>query len=73
MLDNVIDLSKFPVEKVNQTFRANRRIGLGIMGYVIPATPCLTFANLFSDLRICCFTLESVTTAARDVASPASL
>ena len=39
MLDNVIDLSKFPVEKVNQIFRANRRIGLGIMGYV--STFCL--------------------------------
>lgn len=34
MLDNVIDISQFPVDKVNQTFRANRRLGLGIMGYV---------------------------------------
>jgi ribonucleoside-diphosphate reductase alpha chain len=33
MLDNVIDLSDFPVEKVNSTFRGNRRIGLGIMGF----------------------------------------
>lgn len=33
MLDNVIDLSDFPVEKVNTTFRNNRRIGLGIMGF----------------------------------------
>jgi len=33
MLDNVIDLSDFPVEKVNSTFRNNRRIGLGIMGF----------------------------------------
>jgi ribonucleoside-diphosphate reductase alpha chain len=33
MLDNVIDLSDFPVEKVNNTFRNNRRIGLGIMGF----------------------------------------
>ncbi|QQG38977.1 MAG: adenosylcobalamin-dependent ribonucleoside-diphosphate reductase [Candidatus Woesearchaeota archaeon] len=33
MLDNVIDLSDFPVEKVNQVFRNNRRIGLGIMGF----------------------------------------
>lgn len=33
LLDNVIDLSDFPVEKVNQTFRNNRRIGLGIMGF----------------------------------------
>ncbi len=33
MLDNVIDLTDFPVEKVNLTFRGNRRIGLGIMGF----------------------------------------
>ena len=33
MLDNVIDLSDFPVEKVNTTFKNNRRIGLGIMGF----------------------------------------
>ncbi|MBI5332762.1 MAG: adenosylcobalamin-dependent ribonucleoside-diphosphate reductase [Candidatus Aenigmarchaeota archaeon] len=33
MLDNVIDLTDFPVEKVNKTFRANRRVGLGVMGF----------------------------------------
>ncbi|MBI2232561.1 MAG: adenosylcobalamin-dependent ribonucleoside-diphosphate reductase [Candidatus Aenigmarchaeota archaeon] len=33
MLDNVIDLTDFPVEKVNKTFRSNRRIGLGVMGF----------------------------------------
>ncbi|MBI4975208.1 adenosylcobalamin-dependent ribonucleoside-diphosphate reductase [Candidatus Peregrinibacteria bacterium] len=33
ILDNVIDLSDFPVEKVNKTFRNNRRVGLGIMGF----------------------------------------
>jgi ribonucleoside-diphosphate reductase alpha chain len=33
MLDNVIDLSDFPVDKVNNVFRGNRRIGLGIMGF----------------------------------------
>lgn len=33
MLDNVIDLSDFPVQKVNNSFRNNRRIGLGIMGF----------------------------------------
>lgn len=33
MLDNVIDLSDFPTEKVNKRFRDNRRIGLGIMGF----------------------------------------
>jgi ribonucleoside-diphosphate reductase alpha chain len=33
MLDNVIDVSDFPVEKVNERFRDNRRVGLGIMGF----------------------------------------
>ena len=33
MLDNVIDLTDFSVEKVNRVFRSNRRIGLGVMGF----------------------------------------
>ncbi len=33
LLDNVIDISDFPVKKVNDVFRSNRRIGLGIMGF----------------------------------------
>ncbi|MFH1978416.1 MAG: adenosylcobalamin-dependent ribonucleoside-diphosphate reductase [Candidatus Aenigmatarchaeota archaeon] len=33
MLDNVIDKTDFPVEKVNKTFKSNRRIGLGVMGF----------------------------------------
>ncbi len=33
MLDNVVDLSDFPVERVNNTFRGNRRLGLGVMGF----------------------------------------
>eukprot|EP01114_Cavostelium_apophysatum_P019552 TRINITY_DN6338_c0_g1_i1.p1 TRINITY_DN6338_c0_g1~~TRINITY_DN6338_c0_g1_i1.p1 ORF type:complete len:738 (-),score=153.15 TRINITY_DN6338_c0_g1_i1:80-2293(-) len=33
MLDNVIDLTDFPSERVNTSFRANRRVGLGIMGF----------------------------------------
>jgi ribonucleoside-diphosphate reductase alpha chain len=31
-LDNVIDLTEFPVEEVQQMFTQNRRIGLGVMG-----------------------------------------
>jgi len=33
LLDNVIDMSDFPVEKINKVFRNNRRVGLGIMGF----------------------------------------
>jgi len=33
MLDNVVDLTDFPTERVNKVFRKNRRIGLGIMGF----------------------------------------
>eukprot|EP00698_Gefionella_okellyi_P015749 TRINITY_DN4462_c0_g1_i1.p1 TRINITY_DN4462_c0_g1~~TRINITY_DN4462_c0_g1_i1.p1 ORF type:complete len:717 (+),score=183.25 TRINITY_DN4462_c0_g1_i1:64-2214(+) len=33
MLDNVIDISDTSVEKVKKTFRDNRRLGLGIMGF----------------------------------------
>jgi ribonucleoside-diphosphate reductase alpha chain len=33
MLDNVIDISDFPVDRVNNTARNNRRVGLGIMGF----------------------------------------
>lgn len=33
MLDNVVDISDFPVEKVQKTARNNRRLGLGVMGF----------------------------------------
>lgn len=33
MLDNVVDITDFPVERVAVTMRANRRVGLGVMGF----------------------------------------
>jgi ribonucleoside-diphosphate reductase alpha chain len=33
MLDNVVDITKFPVDRVNNVFKKNRRIGLGVMGF----------------------------------------
>lgn len=42
MLDNVVDVSDFPAERVNTTAKANRRLGLGIMG----------FADMLLKLRI---------------------
>lgn len=53
MLDNVIDLYNFPVEKVIKNSQANRRIGLGIMG----------FADMLYQMRIGYNTPEGLATA----------
>ena len=54
-LDNVIDLSDFPVEKINKTFENNRRVGLGIMG----------FADMLYQLEIAYNSKEGVDTASK--------
>ena len=53
MLDNVVDLTNAPVERVNKMFHGNRRIGLGIMG----------FADMLYKLRVGYNTEEGFKTA----------
>jgi ribonucleoside-diphosphate reductase alpha chain len=54
-LDNVLDMNDYPIEKVRQTVRQIRRIGLGVMG----------FADALLDMNIGYSTDEGVSMAER--------
>ncbi|MFQ5816289.1 MAG: adenosylcobalamin-dependent ribonucleoside-diphosphate reductase, partial [Candidatus Hydrothermarchaeaceae archaeon] len=55
-LDNVIDMSKFPVDKIGERVKGNRKVGLGVMG----------FTDLLTQLEVP-YNSEEATSVADDV------
>jgi len=55
MLDNVIDACKYPLPQITKTVKANRRIGLGVMGW----------AEMLYQLRVSYNSKEGVELAAK--------
>jgi len=67
-LDNVVDLSDFPVERVNKARLANRRVGLGIMGFA----DMLYQMKVGYDSQVGRDTAEKVMAIIRDAGAKAS-
>jgi ribonucleoside-diphosphate reductase alpha chain len=67
MLDNVVDLTNFPVDKVNVRSRDTRRIGLGIMGLADALMRAMVPYNTQAGRHLVQRMLETMVNAAEEM------